>query len=853
MGTTREIPVVEAPQTDGVRTGLGVAAFKRAFLDNLFFVQGRFPAVATPNDNYMALAYTVRDRLLDRWVSTGLTYMKRRSRTVAYLSAEFLPGPHLGNNLINLGALGVVRQAMSELGLDLDELLEQEEEPGLGNGGLGRLAACYLDSLATLQIPAIGYGIRYEFGIFDQVIRDGWQVEVTDKWLHLGNPWEILRPEISFEIKLGGRTHAYRDGTGRYRVDWIPDRLVRGVAVDTPILGYGVATANTLRLWKAEACESFDFQAFNTGDYYRAVDKKIQSETLSKVLYPNDDVQAGKQLRLEQQYFFVSCALRDMIRIHLQTAPDVQGFAEKYAIQLNDTHPALAVAELMRLLVDEHDLDWDPAWEITRATFGYTNHTLLPEALEKWALPLFARVLPRHLEIILEINHRFLEGVRGRYPGDEGRVARVSLIDEHGPRYVRMANLACVGSRRINGVARLHSELLAREVLPDFHQMAPEAFTNVTNGVTPRRFILLCNPGLCHLIDGAIGAGWATDLGRLRRLEPLAEDAAFRAEWRRVKRENKVALGEEVQRRTGVAMDPDALLDVQIKRLHEYKRQHLNVLHVLTLYNRIKRDPAREVVPRTVLFGGKAAPGYFMAKLIIKLANAAADLVNRDPDVRGRLKVVFFPDYNVKNSQRIFPAADLSEQISTAGKEASGTGNMKLALNGALTIGTLDGANVEIREEVGADNFFLFGLTVDQIQERRAAGYQPRRIYEEDAELRAVLDLIASGRLAGGDVALFRPLVDTLLGRDDYMVLADYRAYVDCQERVSRAYQDKELWTRMSILNVARMGKFSSDRSIHEYCERIWEVRPEPVVMDASTHEGTKVAAAAVRSGLGMF
>jgi starch phosphorylase len=832
MGTTPEPHSGAILPPDEVRTGLTVAAFKRAFLDNLFFVQGRFPAVATPNDNYMALAYTVRDRLLERWIRTSLTYKARQSRTVAYLSAEFLPGPHLGNNLINLGVTDQVRQAMRELSLSLDDLLEQEEEPGLGNGGLGRLAACYLDSLATLQIPAIGYGIRYEFGIFDQALRDGWQVEVTDKWLSLGNPWEIARPELSFPVQLGGHTKASHDERGRYRVRWIPDRVVRGVAVDTPILGYGVANANTLRLWKAEAAESFDFQAFNIGDYYRAVEKKIQSETLSKVLYPNDEVAAGKQLRLEQQYFLVSCALQDMMRILLQTSKDVRGFADKYAVQLNDTHPALSVAELMRLLVDEHDLDWEPAWEITCATFGYTNHTLLPEALEKWALPLFARTLPRHLEIIFEINSRFLDQVRRRFPGDDARLARVSIIDEAGPRYVRMANLACVGSRRINGVARLHSELLVRDVLPDFHQMFPERFTNVTNGVTPRRFVLLCNPALTRLINQAIGTGWATSLGRLRELEPMAEDAGFRAEWQRIKRANKLALGREVARRTGVEPDPDALLDVQIKRLHEYKRQHLNLLHVLTLYNRLKRQPALDVVPRTVLFGGKAAPGYFMAKLIIKLASAVAELVNNDHDVNGRLKVVFLPDYNVKNGQRIFPAAELSEQISTAGKEASGTGNMKLALNGALTIGTLDGANVEIREEVGAENFFLFGLTVEEIRARRAAGYQPRQLYEEDRELRAVVDLIASGQLSGGDRSLFRPLVDALLARDEYMLLADYRSYIACQDRVAETYRDRERWTRMSILNVARMGKFSSDRAIREYCDTIWQVRPEPVTLE---------------------
>jgi starch phosphorylase len=833
--TPRQAPVTQssaAPASDGVRTGLNVDAFKRAFLDNLVCVRGRFSAVATPNDNYQALAYTVRDRLLERWVSTGLTYMRRQSRTVAYLSAEFLLGPQLGNNLINLGATDVVRQAMSELGLDLAALIEEEEEPGLGNGGLGRLAACYLDSLATLEIPAMGYGIHYEFGIFDQEIRDGWQVEVADRWLRFGSPWEIEQPEIAFDVKFGGHTEPYRDEHGRYRVRWIPGRVVRGVAVDTPVLGHGVPTANTLRLWKAQAVENFDFQAFNQGDYFRAVESQIQSETLSKVLYPNDQLDAGKELRLEQQYFFVSCALQDMLRIQRQTSADVSSFSSKWAVQLNDTHPALAVAELMRLLLDEHGLDWDPAWEITRSTFGYTNHTLLPEALERWPLPLFARTLPRLLELILELNRRFLDGVRARFPGDEARVSRMSLIDEAPPRYIRMAHLACVGSSHINGVAALHSELLARDVLPDFHELWPDRFENVTNGITPRRFLKLCNPSLSELITRAIGDGWVTDLDRLRRLEPLAADAGFRAEWRRVKRDNKQRLAEEVLRCTSVHLDPDAMLDVQSKRLHEYKRQHLNVLHVLTLYNRLKQDPGREVVPRTVLFAGKAAPGYWRAKLIIKLVNAVADLVNDDPDVRGRLKVVFFPNYGVKSGQRIFPAADLSEQISTAGKEASGTGNMKLALNGALTIGTLDGANIEIREQVGADAFFLFGLNVAEVRALRASGYRPQRFYEEDAELRAALDLIGSGRLARGDAALFRPLLDELFQHDEYFLLADYRSYIDCQDRVANTYRDQEAWTRLSIRNVAGMGLFSSDRSVREYCEKIWHVGPEPVSLD---------------------
>jgi starch phosphorylase len=812
-----------------VRTGLSVDAFRRSILDNLFYVQGRFPAVATRNDWYMAVALSVRDRVLQRWTATSEAYSQRRSRTVCYFSAEFLLGPHLANTLLNLGVEREVRQAVAELGLDFDALVDQEEEPGLGNGGLGRLAACFMDSLATLEVPAIGYGIRYEFGIFDQAIRDGWQVERTDKWLRLGNPWEIARPEIAFEVSFGGHTEAYADEHGRYRVRWVPERVVKGVAYDTPILGYRVHTANLLRLWKAEAVESFDFAAFNTGDYYGAVNEKIFSETISKVLYPNDEPGMGKMLRLAQQYFFVSCSLRDMLRILFQADVRIESFADKYAVQMNDTHPSLAVAELMRLLVDEHGMDWVPAWALTCRALSYTNHTLLPEALEKWTVELFRRVLPRHLEIVYEINRRFLDEVRSRYPGDERRIARLSLIDETAPRCVRMAHLACVGSHAINGVAALHTDLLERDTLRDFFELWPGKFSNKTNGVTPRRFLVLVNPGLGALITEAIGTGWVTDLERLRGLEPFADDRAFRARWRAVKVANKRALAGVIRERTGLAIDPDSLLDVQIKRIHEYKRQHLNVLHVVAAYQRLREGAAAEAAPRTVLFAGKAAPGYFMAKLIIKLINSVADVINNDPDTRDRLQVVFFPDYNVKHGQPIFPAADLSEQISTAGKEASGTGNMKLAMNGALTIGTLDGANIEIREEVGAENFFLFGLTAEQVAAQKARGYRPRQYYEGNPRLRAAIDLIAGGHFSPGERDLFRPLVEHLLERDDYLVLADFQAYVDCQEEVARAYADAEHWTRMSILNVARMGKFSSDRAIREYCRDIWRVEPQRI------------------------
>jgi starch phosphorylase len=801
----------------------------RRLIKNLHHQQGKLPTHATRNDWYMALAYTIRERILDRYIATldAITGASVSAKVVAYLSAEFLVGPHLGNGLVSLGLREAAAQAVASVGHDLSTLLEQEEEPGLGNGGLGRLAACYMDSLATLNVPAIGYGIRYEFGIFDQALRDGWQVERTDKWLRFGNPWEIVRTEVTYDVKFGGRTEVYHDAQGCYRVAWIPNRMVKGVAYDTPVPGYRVPTTNLLRLWKAEATESFDLDAFNTGDYYGAVQEKAASETISKVLYPNDEPEAGKELRLTQQYFFVSCSLQDMIRLHLMRGKRLEEFDAFWAAQLNDTHPSIAVAELMRLLVDEHTMDWDTAWAITQHTCGYTNHTLLAEALEKWPLPLFARLLPRLLEIIYEINHRFLADVRQHHPGDDQLVRRLSIVDETGERYVRMAHLAAVGSHAINGVAALHSELLKQTVLRDFYTVMPDKFLNVTNGVTPRRWMVLSNPKLAALITRRIGDRWISDTEHeLARIEPLAGDAGFQHEWQAVKTENKVDLAALIRDRTGVGVDPTSIFDIQVKRLHEYKRQHLNVLYLVTLYSRLKSRPGDATTPRTVIFGGKAAPSYRMAKLIIKLINNVADVVNRDRQVSDRLRVVFLPDFNVKNSQRVYPAADLSEQISLAGKEASGTGNMKFSMNGALTIGTLDGANVEIREAVGHENFFLFGLTAGEVEQTRARGYDPRSVYENNSELRETLDLIRDGAFSNGDRDLFRPLVDSLLYRDDYMLLADYQAYVDCQQRVQEAYRDRAKWTRMSILNSARVGRFSSDRSIREYCRDIWHVTP---------------------------
>jgi starch phosphorylase len=800
--------------------------------DHLRYSVGYPPAVADAHDYYRALALAVRDRMQDNWINTTQTYLDQKRKVACYLSAEFLIGPQLGNNLLNLEIEEPARAAMTELGQDLSVILDQEEEPGLGNGGLGRLAACYLDSLATLERPAIGYGIRYEFGIFGQEIRDGWQAEVTDKWLRRGNPWEIAKPAVAYNVNWGGHTESYHDDQGRSRVRWVPYREVKGTAYDTPIQGYCVRTCNTLRLWSAEAVESFDFQAFNTGDYYQAVAEKMLSETVTKVLYPNDEPDIGKRLRLAQQYFFVSCSLQDMLHLLDIVGKPVQDFAQRYAVQLNDTHPSIGVAELMRLLVDERGLTWDEAWGITVQTFGYTNHTLLPEALETWPLPMFQESLPRHLEIIYEINHRFLGEVRARFPGDEARVARMSLIDEGGDKRVRMAHLATVGSHAVNGVAALHSDLLKTSVLKDFCELWPERFSNKTNGVTPRRFLALANPGLRELITRSIGDRWVAHLYELKRLEGFIDDASFRQSWRAVKQANKQRLAAYVRKLAGVELDPTWLFDIQVKRIHEYKRQHLNVLHIVTLYHRLKQNPALDIPPRAFIFGGKAAPGYFMAKRIIKLINAVAETVNNDPTVNTRLKVAFVPNFNVKNAHLVYPAADLSEQISTAGKEASGTGNMKFMLNGALTIGTLDGANVEMREEVGTDNCFLFGLTAADVERVKREGYRPAAYIEANAELRAVFELIASGHFSRGDAEVFQLLVDNLRDSDPFLVLADYAAYVACQEQVSAAWKETEHWVRMSILNVARGGKFSSDRAIREYCDEIWTVSPVSVNAD---------------------
>ena len=775
---------------------------------HLFSTQAKSPSLATRHDHYRCLALAVRDRLLSSWVATAETYTRRHVRTAAYLSAEYLLGPHLENNLVCLGLMDEARLACDALGLDLQELIAEEPEPGLGNGGLGRLAACFQESMATLELPAIGYGIRYEFGIFRQQITPQGQVESTDPWLNQGNPWEVIRPEWSYPVHIGGQT-------------------VLGVAVDTPILGYGVNTANTLRLWTAMAPEAFDFASFNAGDYTRAVMHKVQSETLSKVLYPNDELDQGKRLRLSQQIFFVSCSLQDMFRILKGQGMPVTDFHRKFAVQLNDTHPAIAVAELMRLLIDVHGVDWDTAWTITTASLSYTNHTLLPEALETWSVELFEQLLPRQLEIIYEINARFLKLVRLRFPGQPDLLERYSLIQEGERRRVRMANLAVVGCHRTNGVAQLHSELLRTHLLADFAQLWPERFTNVTNGVTPRRWLAVANPALARLLDETIGDRWRRHLEALADLAPLVNDDGFLERWRQMRSKGKQRLVGAIQQDLGVAIDHTSLFDVQVKRIHEYKRQHLAALHIVERYLRIRAG--EDLPPRTFIFGGKAAPGYAMAKLIIRLIVGIADVVNMDPAMEGRLKVVFLPNFSVRLGQIVYPAVDLSEQISTAGKEASGTGNMKMALNGAVTIGTLDGANIEIRQHVGAENFFLFGHTAEQVHELVRQGYHPMPWYENDSTVRGAVQLIASGHFSDGDRELFAPLLANLTSSDPFLVMADIADYRRAQDAVDQAWCDPQRWARMSLQNTLNCGFFSSDRAIREYAEAIWKVQPVTV------------------------
>lgn len=805
------------------RTGMQPVVLERAFRDHLHYSQGKELDTATKHDEFMSLAYMVRDRLVRRWIETQKTYAKKDVKRVYYLSAEFLLGRALASNLISLGVYDECKQVLADLGVSLSDLLEQEPDAGLGNGGLGRLAACFLDSMATLGLPGYGYGIRYQFGIFEQVLRDGFQLERPEAWLKHGNPWEIARPERRVKVDFYGRAEHYYDETGEWRARWVETRSVIGMPFDTPVAGFGNDTVNTLRLWQATASEEFDLDVFNDGDYERAVADKNSSEVISKVLYPNDKTVLGKELRLKQQYFFVRCALVDIIERHLRHYPSLDNLPDKVAIQLNDTHPSIAVAELMRILVDEQGMEWDKAWYVARGTIAYTNHTVLPEALEKWSVDLLGRLLPRHLQIIFEVNRRFLREVLIRWPNDLERLSRMSLIEEGREKRVRMSHLAIVGSHSVNGVAELHTEILKERVFKDFHEMYPDRFSAKTNGVTPRRWLLQCNPELAAAISDRIGTGWARDLDQLEKLLPLASDAEFCKLTRQIKHRNKERLSRVVQELTGVAPDPDALFDMQIKRMHEYKRQLLNVLHIVAMYVRIKKNPDTLRVPRAFFFGGKAAPGYQTAKLIIKLINSVAETIASDYTVRG-LSVHFVPNYRVSLAERMIPACDLSEQISTAGMEASGTGNMKLALNGALTIGTLDGANIEIREAVGEDNFFLFGMTADEIERTKETSYVPRAIYESNPELQEVIDLIASGYFCPENRGLFRPVTEALLAYDPFRVLADFASYAECQHRVEDAYLKAPSWDRSCVVNIAKMGRFSSDRTIREYASGIWNV-----------------------------
>ncbi len=822
----------ERPEPKARWVGNTLADFERDLADNLCYERGTTAESASAQDAYWTLAVTIRDRLADRRTRTARANYEANPKFVYYLSAEYMLGRQLRQNALYTGTADLARQAVSASGYSLEELEALDVEPGLGNGGLGRLAACLLDSLAALDVPAVGYGIRYEFGIFKQAFEDGQQIELPDDWTFYGNPWEFPAPDDLQIVGFYGHTEPVDDDESGLRARWVPGEMVRGEPSHMLVPGYGTETVNILRLWRARAGgESFNLNLFNDGRYAEAVEAQMRTENITKVLYPSDSTEAGRELRLKQQYFLVSCSLRDIIRRFRFRNSDWEAFPDKVVIQLNDTHPVLAIPELMRLLVDENGVDWEQAWSITRRTFAYTCHTLLPEALETWPVPLFGRLLPRHLEIIYALNRSFLEDVRAAYPGDAGRVARMSLIQEGPEHRVRMANLAVVGGFAVNGVAELQSRLLAQTTLRDFADLWPEKFLNVTNGVSPRRFLRLANPRLSGLITARLGDDrWLTDLERLAELEAFADDAEFRAQWRELKRLNKLDLAAHALAATGVTIDPGSLFDVMVKRLHEYKRQILKLLHVVTLYNRIKADPAVAVTPCTVIFGAKAAPGYHQAKRIIKLINSVAAVVNADPDVAGRIKVVFIPDYNVSVAEVVMAAGNVSEQISLAGKEASGTGNMKLALNGALTVGTLDGANIEIRDQVGAGNFFLFGVTADEAVAVRQGGYSPRAWYEGDAELKAAIDALSSGVFSGGNREAFAPVISSILDWDEYLVLADYRAYIDCHDRaVGSAWADEERWTRMSILNTARSGFFSSDRTIRDYSRDIWHVKTVPV------------------------
>lgn len=811
--------------------GTDKETMKSSILNHLQYTLARHPESAAGDEWWTATCLAVRDRMLDRFMKTQEVHHEQKVRRAYYLSLEYLMGRLLINNLHNSGLFESTQEALQELGQNFNTIAKEEMDMGLGNGGLGRLAACFLDSLATLNLPAIGYGIHYEFGLFRQEFKNGFQVEHPDAWQEKGCPWEIMRPNFAQEVKLFGRVEHRMDDKGQFYPAWVDYNTLEGMPFDVTIVGHGAETVNFLRLWESRASQEFDFNVFNEGGYVEAVREKAMGETISKVLYPNDNTESGKELRLAQQYFFVSCSLQDIIRRFFDGHNTWEEFPEFNTIQLNDTHPAVAVPELMRLLIDEHGMEWEKAWSIVRKTFNYTNHTLLPEALEKWNVPLFERMLPRHLEIIYEINSRYLEEeVEAMWPGNGRMKAELSIIEEGEPKMVRMAYLSVVASGKVNGVAALHTELLKKHIFANFHVLYPEKIINMTNGITPRRWLLACNPGLSDLISEKVGGDWPKDLDKLQKIADFADDAAFQKKFMDIKRANKIAFADYVKETCHVEVSPDALFDVQIKRLHEYKRQHLNLLHILTLYRRLLNDGDYDMAPRVFVFGAKAAPGYALAKNIIRAINKVGEKVNNDPRVNGKLKVVFPENYRVTMAERMIPAADLSEQISTAGKEASGTGNMKLALNGALTIGTLDGANVEIQEEVGEENIFIFGKTVEEVEATREQGYNPYDYYNSNWELKSVIDWLQSDYFTPGEHDAFALLTESLLGRGDpYLVLADYAEYIRAQEEVDKAFRDKKRWARMAIMNTARVGKFSSDRTISQYAEQIWKLKPVKV------------------------
>ena len=805
---------------------MDAASLERSLSNHLVYSVSKDHYTATDRDWFYSSAYAVRERLTERWMETMRSYYDQDEKRVYYLSMEFLMGRTLMNAVLNMQCDTAYAEALEKLDLDIHHIREIEHDAALGNGGLGRLAACFLDSMATIGLPGVGYGIRYEYGMFTQKIEHGWQIEHPDNWLRYGNPWEFPRPEVLYQIQFEGRIVSHPDKQGDLRHYWIDTNDVMAMAYDTPIPGYDTDTVNNMRLWAAKASRDFELKYFNQGNYIKAVEDKNESENLSKVLYPDDTTEMGRELRLKQQYFFVSASIQDIIRRYCKDHEGFDNFPNKIAIQLNDTHPSIGVAELMRLLIDIYGLEWTKAWEVTTHTFSYTNHTLMPEALETWPISLFERILPRHLQIIYEINYRFLKQVSYSYPGDMDLLRRVSIIDEEGGRRIRMAHLAFVGSHKINGVARIHTELMKQTIFADFHRIWPDKIINMTNGVTPRRWLHQANPGLSLLITKHIGKDWCKDLDQLEKMLPLAENPEFRRDFDFVKRANKAYLAKIIKDRLQINLNPDSMFDVQVKRIHEYKRQLLNLLHVITRYNRIRANPGQYFVPRTIIIGGKAAPGYRLAKLIIKFIGSVADIINNDAAIGDKLKVVFIPNYDVSNAEIIIPAADLSEQISTAGTEASGTSNMKLSLNGALTIGTMDGANVEICEEVGPENIFIFGMTTEAVADRRQQGYDPWVHYHENDELRHALEMIQEGFFCPENRSLFHPIFDTLTHHGDhYMLLADYASYIKCQEDVDTLYQDQEQWTRKAILNVAKMGQFSSDRTIRQYMENIWHAK----------------------------